>query len=227
MTGPSWRRPRASPAPGSRLRGAGALLEPERSRSQRGEGGPAALEPDVSGASPQTGAAGETGGGVGRAKRERVSWAGARGRRGVSVTPTRGNPPCTRVTVKRLQWEARRGRKEGMPGIDVETLSSKTGQLGEDGRSRKKRTEAVTEKGSSPFQNLRDRDCGGEPHFAGPGQGGASALASPLAHPSVPHGVPGDGHSSHPPDWSLRSQLWGSGIDGGVGWSCLLARLWM
>lgn len=70
VTGPSWRRPEAYPAPGSRLRGAGALLEPEPEPEPEGEraGRPGGLEPDVSGASPQTGAAGET---VSR-RRERV-----------------------------------------------------------------------------------------------------------------------------------------------------------
>lgn len=70
VMGPSWRRPEAYPAPGSRLRGAGALLEPKPEPQPEVEraGRPGGLEPDVSGASPQTGAAGETGYGRGASR---------------------------------------------------------------------------------------------------------------------------------------------------------------
>lgn len=74
----------------------------------------------MSGASPQTGAAGETGV---WARREPLwrRWAGARGRRRVPVTWRMGNLRCTRVTLKQLERPAREG---GMPATADEILKA-------------------------------------------------------------------------------------------------------
>lgn len=75
------------------------------------------------------------------------------------------------------------------------------------------------------------------PGMVSAGMVSANAQSSPRSsHLSLPPSVLGDrsggwDHSSHPPNWSLRSEFWGSGVEGwgravgrGVGWSYLLLK---
>lgn len=76
----------------------------------------------MSGASPQTGAAGETGSGRGASGCGGTGGGGVRERRGLPVTWRMENLRYARVTLKEFESPAPAG---GMPGTDDKTLRAK------------------------------------------------------------------------------------------------------